>query len=110
MKEYTNKPLEELRLEDHVANRKDPQARFSTMFGTVQPIGGIFGQPSQLLTGLFGQLQTSQPSTGPFGSNNTGLGGSTFSRPSAFGQTTQANSLFGNRTFETATTQAGFGS
>lgn len=109
MKEYANKSLEEIRMEDYVANRKGPQAGSSTLFGAPQTNTGMFGQPAAQSTGIFGQSQTSQPSTGLFGQTNTGLGGNAFGQTQTFGQTTQANSLFGTKPFGTATTQAGFG-
>ncbi|CAL1538961.1 unnamed protein product, partial [Lymnaea stagnalis] len=101
MKEYENKSLEELRVEDYTANRKAKQAG-STNTG-----------------GLFGQTQGAQPTAGSgfvFGgglssalqpSNTTGFGGfgntSTPSTASTFNQ--NRPSLFGTAT----TTQSGFG-
>ncbi|XP_026470889.1 nuclear pore complex protein Nup98-Nup96-like [Ctenocephalides felis] len=97
MKEYEGKSLEELRLEDYMANRKGPQ---SGGIGTSSPFG--MAQPQ---TGLFGQQATSTPATGGifgqqenkslFGSTTPALGfGST---TPAFGATTQSgtSSLFG---------------
>lgn len=98
MKEYEGKCLEELRLEDYMANRKGPQA------GAVQP-GGFFGSPQQN-TNLFGapasQPQSSglfgtQPPTNTLGGFNTNATNTFGQSPSAFGQTqTQPQSgLFG---------------
>ena len=109
IRKYTNKSLEELWLKDYVTNRKGSQAGLSTIFGTAQATGGIFGQPAQPSTGLSGQPKTSQSSTGLFGTTNIGLSDGAFGQPSALDQTTQSNSLFGNKSFGTATTQAGFG-
>lgn len=79
MKEYENKCLEELRLEDYSANRKGPQA------GNV-PSGGIFG--AQNTSGIFGATASQPQSSGLFGAQpaqNTG---------GLFGAPTQNNSLF----------------
>ncbi|KAG2456798.1 NUP98 protein, partial [Polypterus senegalus] len=83
MKEYENKSLEELRLEDYQAERKGPQ----------NPIAGgtgvLFGTPtatSSTATGLFG---ASTANTGfSFGPSKTGFG-------TGFGST--GGSLFGNK-------------
>lgn len=100
MKEYESKSLEELRMEDYLANRKGPQA------GS---------------TGLFATPQTSQAQTAfTFGTQNktTGFGGfgqTTSSGTSLFGQQSQTGGLFGSAgnktTFGTTTTTAstGFG-
>lgn len=109
MKEYANKSLEEIRIEDYLANRKGPQAGSSTLFGQPQS-SGMFGQPAAPQTGIFGQTQTAQPSTGLFGATNTGLGGNAFGQTNTFNQPTQAGSMFGTaKPFGTATTQSGFG-
>lgn len=89
MKEYENKSLEELRIEDYMANRKGPQA------GSVQPSGGLFNTAPQS-TGLFGAPASQPQTTGLFGTqttNNTmsGFGANT----STFGQTQQPASAFG---------------
>lgn len=82
MKEYEAKSLEELRLEDYMANRKGPQA------GSVQPGGGLFGSTQQN-TSIFGAPASQPQSTGLFGApstTNTALGGFGAS-PNTFGQT-----------------------
>ncbi|XP_005161496.1 nuclear pore complex protein Nup98-Nup96 isoform X1 [Danio rerio] len=85
MKEYENKSLEELRLEDYQAGRKGP-SNLPMAAGT----GGLFGAAAPATpstgTGLFG---SSAPNTGfNFGQNKTTFGTST----GAFGTTT--GSLF----------------
>uniref|UniRef100_A0A8C2DLV5 Nuclear pore complex protein Nup98-Nup96 n=1 Tax=Cyprinus carpio TaxID=7962 RepID=A0A8C2DLV5_CYPCA len=86
MKEYENKSLEELRLEDYQAGRKGPSNPMAA--GT----GGLFGAAAATATpstgtGLFG---SSTPNAGfSFGQNKTSFGTST----GAFGTTT--GSLFG---------------
>lgn len=74
MKEYAEKSLEELRIEDYAANRKGPQG--GGLFGANQP--GVFGSTMQpTATGsLFGAQQNTQPTTGLFGSTTNALVGS----------------------------------
>lgn len=97
MKEYENKSLEELRIEDYTANRKGPQA------GSV-PSGGLFGSTPQN-TSLFGAPVSQPQSTGLFGAQpaTSSIGGfataaNSFGQPqqpaSAFGQTQQSG-IFG---------------
>ncbi|ODM96719.1 Nuclear pore complex protein Nup98-Nup96 [Orchesella cincta] len=76
MKEYENKSLEELRLEDYQMNRKGPQ---NSMFGA-QPT-----QQAQPGGGLFSGI----------GATST-AGASTFGQTPAFGQTTTSGGLFGS--------------
>lgn len=101
MKEYAEKSLEELRIEDYTANRKGPQAG-STMFG--QPSGGVFGSPATQPAGgsLFGGAQTTAQPGGMFG------GGASFGQQtSTFGQT---NTMFGKPlTAPASTTAPSFG-
>ncbi|XP_028823524.1 nuclear pore complex protein Nup98-Nup96 isoform X2 [Denticeps clupeoides] len=106
MKEYENKSLEELRLEDYQAGRKGPSNPMAPgtggLFGTVtsaapSTAGGLFG-PSATNTGFsFNQPKTTfGASTGAFGATGGGL----FGQPAAslfkpFGQpTTTQNSGF----------------
>uniref|UniRef100_A0A672RR52 Nuclear pore complex protein Nup98-Nup96 n=1 Tax=Sinocyclocheilus grahami TaxID=75366 RepID=A0A672RR52_SINGR len=95
MKEYENKSLEELRLEDYQAGRKGPSNPMAA--GT----GGLFGQQQQgsSLFKPFGSATTTQNNTFSFGnSNSMGLFGNTAA--------SQAGGLFGNTNTSTAT---GFG-
>jgi nuclear pore complex protein Nup98-Nup96 len=110
MKEYAEKSLEELRIEDYAANRKGPQNATGTgLFGSNQT-SNVFGQPAQTNT-LFGQ-QSAQP-TGLFGSTPQNTMGAP-QNPSSFGASTSAfgqntgGGLFGKST-GTATTSASFG-
>lgn len=104
MKEYQEKSLEELRLEDYMANRKGPQAGSSAggLFAAQQP-AGVFGQTTTANTSLFGQSSAVQPSTGLFGPTANTMGTS-----SAFGQTA-GGGLFGKPLTTPATTSSGFG-
>lgn len=105
MKDYEAKCLEELRLEDYMANRKGPQAGAVTqsagLFGASSPSTGLFGAPASQpqSTGLFGQ-QTTANTMGGFAQNTN----NSFGQPSAFGQTQPAapTGLFGK-------TNTGFG-
>lgn len=107
MKEYAEKSLEELRLDDYAANRKGPQQQTGGLFGGAQQSTGMFGQTQQT-TSLFNQ-QPAQPTTGLFGSNTMGSasGFGATNTPSGFGSTT--GSLFG-KPMTPATTASTFGS
>uniref|UniRef100_A0A8C9Y5R3 Nuclear pore complex protein Nup98-Nup96 n=1 Tax=Sander lucioperca TaxID=283035 RepID=A0A8C9Y5R3_SANLU len=109
MKEYENKSLEELRLEDYQAGRKGPTNPMAA------PTGGLFGAAtatSSAATGLFG---AAAPNTNfSFGQNK-----STFAPAGGFGATTgglfgqqqppqQASSLFKPFGQATTTQSTGF--
>ncbi|XP_059911980.1 nuclear pore complex protein Nup98-Nup96 isoform X1 [Gadus macrocephalus] len=87
MKEYENKSLEELRLEDYQAGRKGPTNPMAAA------TGGLFGAAapatSTAATGLFGSAAAN---TGFFGQAKTGFGASA----GGFGAAT--GSLFGQQT------------
>lgn len=105
MKEYENKSVEELRIEDYQANRKGPQAGATGGFFGAAPAATPFGAPASQPQSLFGQNTTSQPSTGLFGSTTNTFGQTT---APAFGST-QATA-FGKPFGTTATTTSfGFG-
>lgn len=74
MKEYAEKSLEELRIEDYAANRKGPQAG-AGLFASSQT--GVFGSTLQQpqTNSLFGAQQNTQPTAGIFGSTGNTLGG-----------------------------------
>ncbi|XP_064636233.1 nuclear pore complex protein Nup98-Nup96-like isoform X2 [Lineus longissimus] len=134
MKEYEAKSLEELRVEDYLANRKTAQpgaTQTSGLFGatTSQPSTGFsaFGQTAAAKTTPFGTSSfggttgtslfgATQPaaSGGMFTQTKPAFGTATTSAPSfSFGGTASTgSSLFGQSTqqkslFGTATTQAG---
>lgn len=114
MKEYENKCLEEIRMEDYMANRKGPQAGAApAMFGAAAPATtSLFGTPvSQPSTGLFGQQTQPAATMGGFGApaNQMGAFGQ---QPSAFGQQAnqqQAPAMFGKAFQAPATSAAPFG-
>lgn len=130
MKEYEGKSLEELRLEDYLANRKGPQAgsvQGGGLFGATQQNSGIFGAPvsQPQSTGLFGASSTTN-TLGGFGAQTNTFGqpapafgaqnqaASLFNKPAnTFGQTTfnqqPASNLFGAKPFGAPTTTAATG-
>uniref|UniRef100_A0A914BXW0 Nuclear pore complex protein Nup98-Nup96 n=1 Tax=Acrobeloides nanus TaxID=290746 RepID=A0A914BXW0_9BILA len=86
MKQYETKSLEELRVEDYLANRKAPAPGTSTLFSSQPSTGG---------TSLFGQ---SSGTSSLFSGAPKPAFGTASTAPSLFGQTattTQAGSLFG---------------
>ncbi|KAL7844543.1 hypothetical protein SRHO_G00230820 [Serrasalmus rhombeus] len=102
MKEYENKSLEELRLEDYQAGRKGPSnpmaANTGGLFGTTgaatpSTAAGLFGSSATNTGFSFGQNKTS------FGTSTSGFGATT---SSLFSQPQPANSLF--KPFGQATT------
>ncbi|XP_055590552.1 LOW QUALITY PROTEIN: nuclear pore complex protein Nup98-Nup96 [Uranotaenia lowii] len=105
MKEYENKSVEELRLEDYEANRKAPQAGVAPggFFGAQPAAATPFGAAPAQNTSLFGQTTTSQPSTGLFGSTANTFGQQTAAP--AFG--TAGTTGFGKPFGQTATPAAG---
>uniref|UniRef100_A0A8B9KKL9 Nuclear pore complex protein Nup98-Nup96 n=1 Tax=Astyanax mexicanus TaxID=7994 RepID=A0A8B9KKL9_ASTMX len=101
MKEYENKSLEELRLEDYQAGRKGPSnpiaANTSSLFGASaaapSTATGLFGSSTTSTAFNFGQNKTT------FGTGTTGFGATT---APLFSQPQQNNSLF--KPFGQATT------
>uniref|UniRef100_A0AAQ4NZ97 Nuclear pore complex protein Nup98-Nup96 n=1 Tax=Gasterosteus aculeatus aculeatus TaxID=481459 RepID=A0AAQ4NZ97_GASAC len=111
MKEYENKSLEELRLEDYQAGRKGPTNPM------VAPAGGLFGAPAATSTAATGLFGAATPNTNfSFGQNKTTFGAA----PAAgvfgaaagglFGQPApqQASSLFKPFGQTTTTPSSGF--
>lgn len=85
MKEYENKSVEELRFEDYMANRKGAQPGSSTggMFGSTVQSNSLFPSATPQPAGsMFGQPQTSQPTSTLFATQNNTISG--------FGQTQSA--------------------
>ncbi|XP_018023035.1 nuclear pore complex protein Nup98-Nup96-like, partial [Hyalella azteca] len=98
MKEYKNKSLEELRVEDYLTNRNGPGQRGGLMTGAfgqkTASTGGFFGSTATNTGGLFGQkpaetkpLVESTNTGFAAPSSSGGLFGSSTTTPS-FGQTT----------------------
>ncbi|XP_036379424.1 nuclear pore complex protein Nup98-Nup96 [Megalops cyprinoides] len=109
MKEYENKSLEELRLEDYQAGRKGPSNPMAA--GTGVLFGGAAAATPSTATGLFGSSATN---TGfSFGQNKTTFGTSTGAFGAATGslfgqqpqQPQQATSLFSKPFGQATTTQ-----
>ncbi|XP_022600404.1 nuclear pore complex protein Nup98-Nup96 isoform X2 [Seriola dumerili] len=110
MKEYENKSLEELRLEDYQAGRKGPTNQMAagtgSLFGsataTSSAATGLFGSTAPNTSFSFGQNKSTfgAPATGGFGATTGGL----------FGQPTQqqAGSLFKPFGQTTTTQNTGF--
>ncbi|XP_029029419.1 nuclear pore complex protein Nup98-Nup96 isoform X2 [Betta splendens] len=113
MKEYENKSLEELRLEDYQAGRKGPTnpmaagagGLFGSTTATSSATTGLFGSSAPNASFSFGQAKSSfGPATSGFGATTGGLFGQA-NQPQAsslfkpFGQTTTTQSTgfsFGN--------------
>lgn len=118
MKEYADKSLEELRIEDYAANRKGPQGgtglfgsnQTSNVFGQQQS-NTLFGQqPAQQTTGLFGSTANTLGATSGFGTNTSTFGaqntGNLFGKPMQPTSTATTSSFGG---FGNNTTQSSFG-
>lgn len=103
MKEYENKSLEELRVEDYAANRKGPQTGMSG-FGTTGQTG-LFGQPAASTSAFsFGNTTQSKPLFGTTGTSTFGTGTNLFGQTSQPQSTSMFNKPVG---FGAATTSAG---
>nr|XP_040038082.1 nuclear pore complex protein Nup98-Nup96 isoform X3 [Gasterosteus aculeatus aculeatus] len=88
MKEYENKSLEELRLEDYQAGRKGPTNPM------VAPAGGLFGAPAATSTAATGLFGAATPNTNfSFGQNKTTFGAAPAAAAGVFGAA--AGGLFG---------------
>ncbi|TSL04412.1 Nuclear pore complex protein Nup98-Nup96 [Bagarius yarrelli] len=101
MKEYENKSLEELRLEDYQAGRKGPSNT-----------GGLFGATAtatpSTATGLFGPSGTGFSFNQPKPSFSAGTSGFGATPGGLFGQPPQTNSLFKSFGQPTTTPNTGF--
>ncbi|XP_077558826.1 nuclear pore complex protein Nup98-96 isoform X1 [Haemaphysalis longicornis] len=101
MKEYENKSLEELRLEDYAANRKGGGQAAMGAFGATSQQGSIFSsQPTQQPAFNFGATQNKSL----FGTSSTS--GFAPAGGSLFGQTSQSQNVFGKTTGFGMTTPA----
>ncbi|KAF8794857.1 Nuclear pore complex protein Nup98-Nup96 like protein [Argiope bruennichi] len=91
MKEYENKSLEELRVEDYAANRKGSSTTGVMGFGAPAQQTSIFGTPAASTSAFsFGGTQ-SKPLFGTTGTTNTFGSGGLFGQPAQ----TQNTGLFG---------------
>uniref|UniRef100_A0A5K3FP72 Nuclear pore complex protein Nup98-Nup96 n=1 Tax=Mesocestoides corti TaxID=53468 RepID=A0A5K3FP72_MESCO len=100
MKEYQEKSLEELRVEDYLQNRKSGSGGGAAgFFGTGPTSSFGFGAVITTTAPLFGSAPTAQTAPSSIFGSTGGTGTSIFGSPqpmNSFGQSTQ-NSVFGNK-------------
>ncbi|KAL5961216.1 Nuclear pore complex protein Nup98-Nup96 [Taenia solium] len=113
MKEYSDKSIEELRVDDYLQNRKSGSAVGAKgIFGPTATTPFSFGAPQTTTSSLFGSASTSQPTQSSIFGATSNAGSSIFgsTQPmTSFGQATQSSifgsSIFGtHQTFGTPTT------
>nr|CDS17585.1 nuclear pore complex protein Nup98 Nup96 [Echinococcus granulosus] len=109
MKEYIDKSIEELRVDDYLQNRKSGSATGTkSIFGPAATTPFGFGASQTTNSSLFGSASTSQPPQSSIFGATSNTGSSIFgsAQPmTSFGQATQ-NSIFGGKPLFGASTSA----